>query len=59
MDNADGGLLELHPNDPEYVHEDPSQWRLATAFLRARRGDYIIYLTLGYKVLINELSINL
>lgn len=41
LDNADGGLLELHPNDLEYVHEDPSQRRLATAFLRARRGDYV------------------
>ena len=39
--DADDGLLELHPNDLEYVHETPDQRRLATALLRARRGDYV------------------
>lgn len=41
VDNADGGLLELHPNDLEYAYEAPDQWRFATAFLCARRGDYV------------------
>ena len=39
--NVDNGLLELHPNDLEYMHETPDQWRLATALLHACQGDYV------------------